>query len=344
MATLDFRELDKNPPGESFEALVRMLGERVGMVVQWSGRGADGGRDLFFFETERGSLGSRAIKWLVACKDKSTSGASVSEHEIGSVTDKVTQHSCGGFLLATTTIASSSLKEKLDRLDVAGGGGIQTKVWDRFELTKLLLEERCSDLLTQFFPKFVGERRQLTIDAAREIVENSLPRFVAGAVRIRLVSYQDRLLQISGKEVWPNDADQAEIIDEIKSNLKVGRRIKAAAESASKLHFDAFTAFVDRLIRNFPHEASLLLKEVAQTSFDTGVLFNVLEALREDFAFSFDVEWRSRNGSTQTHSTTSTQTLPRMCWKSAECGITVYHLKSCNTMTPSNWSRLRSMT
>jgi hypothetical protein len=34
MATLDFTELDKKPPGEALEALVRLIGERLGMRVE----------------------------------------------------------------------------------------------------------------------------------------------------------------------------------------------------------------------------------------------------------------------------------------------------------------------
>lgn len=75
MATLDFTELDKKTPGEALEALVRLIGERLGMLVEWSGRGADGGRDLIFHETQEGPLKSRSIKWLVNCKDKSDSNA-----------------------------------------------------------------------------------------------------------------------------------------------------------------------------------------------------------------------------------------------------------------------------
>jgi hypothetical protein len=139
MATLDFSELEGSPPGEAFEALVRLIGERLGLNVQWSGRGADGGRDLYFLETQSGRLGMRAVRWLVNCKDKSESNSAVLEKDLGSILDKVQQHKCEGFLLATSTTASTALKEKLDKLDIGSGGPIQTKVWDRFELTNLLL-------------------------------------------------------------------------------------------------------------------------------------------------------------------------------------------------------------
>jgi hypothetical protein len=132
MATLDFTELDKKPPGEALEALVRLIGERLGMRAEWSGRGADGGRDLIFHETQAGPLKSRSIKWLVSCKDNSESNASVGERDVGSLSDKTAQHKCDGFLLATTTTASTGLKEKLDSFDFSSGGSMHTKVWDRF--------------------------------------------------------------------------------------------------------------------------------------------------------------------------------------------------------------------
>lgn len=290
MATLDFSELEKNPPGESFEALVRMLGERNGLVPQWSGRGPDQGRDLFFIETQEGPLGSRSVKWLVSCKDNSISGASVGERDIGSVTDKVIQHQCQGFLLATTTTASSGLKEKLDRLDLAQGGKLQTLVWDRFSLTKMLLDHRCADILAQFFPQHAAQTRQLTLDKAREIVEAALPRFTVGALRLHLVSYQERSQQISGRAVWPHDSDQALIIDAIRSDIVMGRKITAAAEKASELHFDSFASLVDRLTRNFPHESKGFLREVAANANDPATVFNAIEVLREDGDFGLDTE------------------------------------------------------
>lgn len=151
--------------------MVRLIGERLGMQVEWSGRGADGGRGLIFHETQEGPLKSRSIKWLVNCKDNSDSNSSVGERDVGSVIDKTAQHKCNGFLLATTTTASTGLKEKLDSLDFSSGGEIHTKVRDRFELTRFLLEDRFSDLMLQFFPKQEARAVAVTIDHAREIIE-----------------------------------------------------------------------------------------------------------------------------------------------------------------------------
>jgi hypothetical protein len=289
MATLDFSELNGSPPGEAFEALVRLIGERLGLNVQWSGRGADGGRDLYFLETQSGTLGIRAVKWLVNCKDKSESNSAVLEKDLGSILDKLQQHKCDGFLLATSTTASTALKEKLDKLDIANGGSIQTKVWDRFELTKLLLSEQFSDLLVQFFPKQNARNAVQQIDAARERIETSLPRFVAGRVRSCLISHTDRFDCLSGARVWPHDVDQQNKIDTLRMSAvrSPGRR---ALDLLEELDFDVFIAFIDQLIRNYPTRAKPLLVSFAGDTKDNAKLFNSIEILREDDDFDLSDE------------------------------------------------------
>ena len=85
------------------------------------------------------------------CKDNSKTNQAVSEHDVGSIIDKVRQHDCDAFLLATTTTVGTALKAKLDELSTNKQDRIQTKVWDRFELTKTLLSDQFADLLRQFF-------------------------------------------------------------------------------------------------------------------------------------------------------------------------------------------------
>lgn len=176
MATLDFSELGSKPAGENLEGLVRLLGERLGLTVSWTGRGADQGRDLIFTETQSGRIGSTPIRWLVSCKDNSKTNQSVSEQDVGSVSDKVRQHDCAGFLLATTTTVGAALKAKLDGLQSNPKDRIQTRVWDRFELTAMLLSDPFADLLRQFFPKEQAKNAAIAIDAARERIEATVPR------------------------------------------------------------------------------------------------------------------------------------------------------------------------
>ncbi len=289
MATLDFSELSGGPAGEAFEALVRLMGERLGLNVQWSGRGADGGRDLFFLEAQSGRLGTRAIKWLVNCKDKSVSNSSVLEKDIGSIIDKVQQHKCDGFLLATSTTASTALKEKLDKLDIANGGSIQTKVWDRFELTNLLLSDQFSDLRLQFFPKQNAKSAAESLDAARERIEGVLPRFVAGRVRACLISHANRYARLEGKNVWPHDVEQQTIIDRLKM-LAIRLPGRHVIGLLSQLDFDVFIAFFDQMIRNFPRQAKNLLIAYGRDTSDNARLFNVIEILRENDDFDMEQE------------------------------------------------------
>lgn len=161
MATLDFSELGSKPSGETFEALVRLIGERLGLTVSWTGRGADQGRDLTFIETRSGRMGSTPVRWLVNCKDNSKTGQSVSEQDVGSIVDKVQQHGCHGFLLATTTTVGTALKAKMDALPSHPQNPIQTKVWDRFELTSILLSNEFADLLRQFFSKRASQEHRV---------------------------------------------------------------------------------------------------------------------------------------------------------------------------------------
>ncbi len=289
MATLDFSELEGNPPGEAFEALVRLIGERLGLNVQWSGRGADGGRDLYFLETQSGTLGTRAVKWLVNCKDKSGSNSAVLEKELGSIVDKVQQHKCGGFLLATSTTASTALKEKLDQLDIANGGSIQTKVWDRFELTNLLISDQFSDLLLQFFPKQNARNAAEQIDAARERIESVLPRFIVGKVRTCLISHAERYARLEGKNVWPHDIKQQNVIDTLRM-FAIRSPRRHTIDLLNELDFDPFIAFFDQMIRNFPRQAKNLLIAFGRDTSDNARLFNVVEILRENDDFDMEQE------------------------------------------------------
>jgi hypothetical protein len=291
MGTLDFSELSSKPAGENLEGLVRLIGERLGLTVSWTGRGADQGRDLILTETQSGQIGSTPVRWLVNCKDNSKTNQSVSEQEVGSVVDKVRQHDCAGFLLATTTTVGAALKAKLDGLQGNPPDRIQTRVWDRFELTAMLLSDPFADLLRQFFPKERAKNAAIEIDAARERIETSVPRVVVGALRGHLVPYFERVKSLSGIDVWPHDADQQKIIDQVVPWV-IGRAPKdSAIAKFRELHFDAFLALIDRLIRAFPHDAYTHLLRFAQTDDDSGRIYNLIEILREFDQFTDEIEF-----------------------------------------------------
>ncbi len=98
--TIDFRELTSSVRGEGLEELARRLGQKLGFNPQWTGRGSDGGRDLLFTEIFTGHLSNHAMKWLVSCKDKAGSNASIKEADLPpNIIGKIDQHGADGFLL-----------------------------------------------------------------------------------------------------------------------------------------------------------------------------------------------------------------------------------------------------
>lgn len=99
---IDFSELVSSVPGEGLEELIRHIGQRLDLSPSSSGRGPDGGRDLFLTESLVGSISEQKIKWVVSCKDKAISKDSVTEADLppAGVRDKVAQHNADGFLLA----------------------------------------------------------------------------------------------------------------------------------------------------------------------------------------------------------------------------------------------------
>lgn len=148
----DFRLLRPGAPGEQLEALIRELGQMLGLEVEWSGRGADEGRDLIFVEQLSGRLSVERVRWLVQCKDHAAGGKSVREGEVGAIMDRVHQHRANGFLLATTTTPSTGLKKRLDALDTRNGGPIRTWVWDAPELRRLLRMDEARPIAAAYFP------------------------------------------------------------------------------------------------------------------------------------------------------------------------------------------------
>jgi Restriction endonuclease len=298
LSTLDFSKLAGTPPGETFQALIRLIGEQLKLGVSWTGRGADGGRDLIFVETQEGPIKGRPVRWLVSCKDNSDSKRSVTERDVGNVSDKVRQHDCDGFLLATTTTASAALKELLDKLDADARDPIQTKVWDRFYISQMLLSDRFSSLLMQFFPEHQRREAVAKLDAAREVVEAALPRFTAGRVREHLVRWEERYDLLSAVKVAPHHADQQALIDALRLTV-LGSRVSVSEAQLYKLDIDAFVSFCDILIHNFPSRAMEFLKLVAEISIDDRVIYNAIEMLREsgDFSLKDELEITCRRDS-----------------------------------------------
>jgi hypothetical protein len=148
---LDFKELPVD--GTAFEQLMRELLLGEGLAPYWTGKGADGGRDLLVEEAATGQLGSFQRKWLVSCKHKAHSGAAVSVGDIPSVLDDCKRVNADGYLLACSTYPSSGVVQKLDELAGEPANRLRTVVWDAVEIEKRLMQPTAFALTQLFFPK-----------------------------------------------------------------------------------------------------------------------------------------------------------------------------------------------
>jgi hypothetical protein len=152
---LDFTEL--SPDGEDLEQMTRELILALGYRARWSGRGADGGRDLVLEEPGDPILGGKTRSWLVSCKHtahaRGGAGRAVSGEDVGSdggIADAVSQHGADGYLLVCSTQPSSSLVTRLEAIE--RNKGIHTHVWDGVELERMLGSPRGWPVAQRFMP------------------------------------------------------------------------------------------------------------------------------------------------------------------------------------------------
>ena len=120
MAILQFREIPTAQSGldrDQFELFAREFLEHEGFtVVTGPDRGPDAGRDMITEETRRGTGGNSTIRWLVSCKHKAHSGASVTPIDEPNLRDRIETHHCHGFIGFYSTLPSSGLTTILEAL------------------------------------------------------------------------------------------------------------------------------------------------------------------------------------------------------------------------------------
>jgi hypothetical protein len=154
MALLDFKEIPKANGGcgsqDAFELFARDFFDTLGFQIEEDpDRGADGGRDLIIIEKRTGTLGDTIVKWLVSCKHKAHSGASVLENDEEDIAGRVEQFHCDGFIGFYSTIPSSGLSKKVKSLK----DRYEIRVFDHEKIEKILLENtECELLIKRYFP------------------------------------------------------------------------------------------------------------------------------------------------------------------------------------------------
>ncbi|HBC98190.1 MAG TPA: hypothetical protein DC053_00555 [Lachnoclostridium sp.] len=146
---IDFKELSVD--GDDFELLVRELLYNKGLEVYWSGKGADGGKDLLCIETQMSCFKETSRRWLIQCKHNAKSGRAVNKSDLDSVVDSCIEHDATGYLLVCSTFPSSSLVKRLE--EIQNTRNIITHFWDCRFLEKELLKPINWNISNMFFPK-----------------------------------------------------------------------------------------------------------------------------------------------------------------------------------------------
>jgi hypothetical protein len=139
MPALDFKEIplaSGGPDRDQFELFARDFLELMGFkVLVGPDRGADAGRDLVLEEIRTGIAGETRVKWLVSCKHKAHSGASVKPEDESDIHDRVRTHDCKGFMAIYSTVPSSGLATKLNAANLP----FEIQVFDSERMEGILL-------------------------------------------------------------------------------------------------------------------------------------------------------------------------------------------------------------
>ena len=165
MTWIDFTEIPPaNAAGKSdeFELFARAFLEALGLrTIAGPSRGPDGGRDLLVDEDRGGALSKDTTRWLVSCKHFARSHRAVGVDDEPSIRDRVEQHGAKGFIGFYSTVPSSGLEERLNKL------AIGHRVFDRESIEAKLLSEdpRLREVFARYFPKSYANFRKDSKDS-----------------------------------------------------------------------------------------------------------------------------------------------------------------------------------
>jgi hypothetical protein len=221
---LDFTEIASPSRGASddFEHFCRDFLETVRhlKVVKDVSRGADGGIDIGVSDL----IGGRH---LVSCKHFATSNRAVGRYDEQDVLDRMHEHDCNSFIGMYSTIASTGLVEKLERLRKTRGISFEIVDYRRIE-SELLKTGRGFELIRRYF------KNSLT---------NLAPRFISV-----LPSYALEDCEQHDTDSWSLETDTGSIRGPDPSEL-----LRIANEGAmSTVHEPMFAKALNEAVRLYP--------------------------------------------------------------------------------------------
>ncbi|MGO4156625.1 restriction endonuclease [Cupriavidus sp. YAF13] len=147
MARLNFREIEpasgKSNDLDQFEKFAKIFLESVigGKITKGPTRGADGGIDLRLEIEEHGTT----VKKLVSCKHYANSKESVGVNDEIDIRDRLESFGCTVFVGFYSTIASTGLEQKLERLQKEKG--IRSELYNSEDMA--LFRLNVDDLLAE---------------------------------------------------------------------------------------------------------------------------------------------------------------------------------------------------
>ncbi|MDH4222048.1 MAG: restriction endonuclease [candidate division Zixibacteria bacterium] len=145
---IDFKEIKS---WKDFQDMIRdILKEECFTIVSESGIGPDQGKDLIIKGKLKNTLEEKERKYLVQCKHKAKSSKNVSEKEIGSIMDKISQHEVEGYLIATSTDITSGLQGVIDGIN-KNEKNYFVGYWSKNTIEKKLIEH--PNIYLQYMPK-----------------------------------------------------------------------------------------------------------------------------------------------------------------------------------------------
>ena len=175
---IDFREIKR---WKDFQDMIKDILEKEGFtIVSESGIGPDEGKDLIIKGKLLNSLEEKERRYLVQCKHYARSRKNVSEKDIGSITDKMSQHNVEGYLIATSTDITSGLQKAIE--------GINKTDKNRFVgcWSKNIVEEKLRKyppIFDQYMPKnyskiYKGEEKgkSSTVYLEKKLPEEQSPK------------------------------------------------------------------------------------------------------------------------------------------------------------------------
>ena len=174
MSVLDFKEIPEahKATGEQdkFELFARDFFAHLGYkIIREPGRGADGGADILIEEERKGISGNTSVRWLVSCKHKAHSGASVSKTDENEIRDSVESNVCQGFIGFYSTIPSSGLISKVEGIDA-----IEHQFFDSSKIEQMLLASpKGLEIAERYFPESFSSWSKENPNPAQIFAEHS---------------------------------------------------------------------------------------------------------------------------------------------------------------------------